>query len=239
MEPVSVTTEEHVALLRLNQEENRFNPAFLNALLGCLDAVEKETDARALVAVSTDEKIFCNGIDLEWIALLVQRGDLPRLKEFFYLLNRVFLRILTYPLITVAAMSGHAFAGGAILACAFDFRFMRSDRGYFCLPEVDLKIPFLPGMNALLKKAVPDPALLELQLTGARLTADQCVDRGIVREAVTGEALLGRAMEFAMTLKKDRAVLRTLKARYFKDVIHALEVEDPPLIESGNYGFPT
>ena len=74
---------------------------------------------------------------------MVQSNDVAKAKDFFYLLNRLFKRIATYPLITIAAISGHAFAGGAILCCAFDFRFMRSDRGFFCFPEVDLGIPFL------------------------------------------------------------------------------------------------
>ena len=48
-----------------------------------------------------------------------------------------------------------AFGGGAILACACDYRLMRSDRGFFCFPEVDVNIPFLPGMLASVQRAVP------------------------------------------------------------------------------------
>ena len=49
--------------------------------------------------------------------------------------HRLFARVLAFPRITVAAINGHAFAGGGMLALAHDFRVMRSDRGYFCLPE--------------------------------------------------------------------------------------------------------
>ncbi len=162
------TLDEHVAVLTLNDGENRFNPDFLNALLDLLDRIENETDARTLVVDSAHEKIFSNGIDLEWLVPVLQNKDIAAAKDYFYLMNRLFKRILTYPMVTIAAINGHVFAGGAIFSCTFDFRFMRSDRGFFCLPEVDLGIPFLPGMNAILKKAIPVYQLEALQYTGMR-----------------------------------------------------------------------
>ena len=136
-------TDAHVATLTLNDGENRFNPDFCNAFLNILDEIEQQTEATTLLVTSSDEKIFSNGIDLNWLAPILAKNDLAVAKDFFYLLNKVFRRLVTYPMITVAAISGHAFAGGAILCCAFDFRLMRSDRGFFCFPEVDLGIPFL------------------------------------------------------------------------------------------------
>ena len=133
--------------------KNRFNPDFCNAFLNNLDMVEKETHATTLLITSTHEKIFSNGIDLDWLVPVLQQNDIARAKDFFYLLNRLFRRLVTYPLLTVAAISGHAFAGGAILCCAFDFRFMRSDRGYFCFPEVDLGISFAAGNERTTKKS--------------------------------------------------------------------------------------
>ena len=58
---------------------------------------------------------------------------------------------------TVAALQGHTFAGGAMLALAHDQRVMRADRGYFCLPEVDINIPFTVGMSALIGLACRSP----------------------------------------------------------------------------------
>lgn len=235
---VTFTLDEHVAILQMDSGENRFNPTFLQALLDTLDQIENTTEARTLIVTSGHAKIFSNGIDLDWLAPVIQKNDLTRSKGFFYQLNSLFRRLVTYPLVTIAAISGHAFAGGAILTCAFDFRLMRSDRGFFCLPEVDLGIPFLPGMNALLKKAIPLPKLIDLEFTGRRLTAEECLAYQIVLNACPEAQLLPEALAFAKTLKKDRRVITEMKLRLYKDILNCLDVEDIPYIESGQFNIP-
>ena len=227
----------HVALVSLNDDENRFNPSFIEAVLGVMDEIENNTQATTLVVHSTHEKIFSNGIDLEWLLGTMQRSDLATAKRFFYQLNVLFKRLVTYPLLTIAAMNGHAFAGGAIFSCAFDFRFMRSDRGYLCLPEIDLGIPFLPGMNAILHSAIPESVLREMELTGVRLTADMCKSHGIVKGAFHMDQLMDEVLKFAHQLDKKRPIIKEIKARLNGAIVHAIDVEDPPYIESGKYHF--
>jgi enoyl-CoA hydratase/carnithine racemase len=140
-------------------------------------------------------------------------------------------------MITVAAINGHAFAGGAILCCAFDFRFMRSDRGFFCLPEVDLGIPFLPGMNAILKKAIPIYKLEEMEYTGSRLTAYECQEHHIVLKTSHLNTLMNEVLEFAKNLNKDRSIVKELKGRLNKGIIHIMDTEDTSYIESGKYNI--
>jgi enoyl-CoA hydratase/carnithine racemase len=237
MAMVDYALDETVAVVTLNSGENRFNPDFLKAFLEVLDTVEQTTDARTLVVHSSHEKIFSNGIDLEWLVPVIRKGDGDAAKAFFFQLNTVFKRVASYPLITVAAINGHAFAGGAILACAFDFRFMRSDRGFFCLPEVDLGIPFLPGMNELLKKAIPRYKLEEMQYTGKRLTAEECDAHHIILKACHQSELMPEVMAFARGLDKRRAVVAELKRRLNRPILHAIEVEDVPYIESGKFNI--
>lgn len=234
---IDFTLDESVAVVALNSGENRFNPEFLNAFLKMLDDIEQQTAARTVVVHSTHEKIFSNGIDLEWLVPIIQKGDVPAAKDFFYLLNKLFLRLVTYPAITVAAITGHAFAGGAILACAFDFRLMRSDRGFLCVPEVDLGIPFLPGMNAILAKAIPHYKLEEMQYTGCRLTAEECERHHIVRKACHISELLEETLAFARGLNKNRAIVHEMKRRLNRPIIQAIEVEDVPYIESGKFNI--
>jgi enoyl-CoA hydratase/carnithine racemase len=237
MAMIDCTLDESVALVTLNNGENRFNPEFLKAYLSVLDEIEQQTEARTLVVQSAHEKIFSNGIDLEWLVPIIQKGDIPAAKEFFYLLNKLLLRLVTYPAVTIAAITGHAFAGGAIMACAFDFRMMRSDRGFLCIPEVDLGIPFLPGMNAILAKAIPHYKLEEMQYTGCRLTAEECERHHIVRKACHISELRDETMAFARGLNKNRAIVHEMKMRLNRPVIHAIEVEDVPYIESGKFNI--
>ena len=237
MSLVTYTLQDHVAVVTLNSGENRFNPDFLAAFLGVLDEIEHQTDASTLVVTSAHEKIFSNGIDLEWLVPLIQRNDISCAKAFFYQLNSLFKRLITYPLITIGAINGHAFAGGAILCCAFDFRFMRSDRGFFCFPEVDLGIPLLPGMNALLKKACPMYKIEEMEYTGVRLTAGECERHHIVMKACTLEELMPRVMTFAIGLNKKRPIIAEMKRRLNAPILHAIDVEDASYIESGKFNI--
>jgi enoyl-CoA hydratase/carnithine racemase len=236
---VDYTVEEHVALITLDSGENRFNPVFLDAMLSVLDDIQTRTAATTAIVRSAHPKIFCNGIDLDWMMPLLQSRDTAALKLFFYQLNRLFKRLLTYPLVTIAAITGHVFAGGAILTCAFDFRFMRSDRGYFCLPEVDLGIPFLPGMNALLRRAIAEPVLSDMQLSGVRLTAEQCQALNIVNQACHIDDLMAVAIQYAKNINKKRDVTAEIKARLNQSVLHAIEVQDVAYIESGQYVIQT
>lgn len=233
MAKVEFTLEEKVAVVSLNDGENRFNPEFLEAFLRVLDTIEQETEACTLVVRSTDEKIFCNGIDLNWMTPLVKAGEREPIKAFLYQFNDLFKRILLYPMPTIAAITGHVFAGGAILACAFDFRFMRTDRGFFCLPEVDLHIPFLPGMLAILKKAIPLYKLEEMQYSGKRYTAQECEAHHIVMKACHINDLMNEAIAFAKTLDKERETIREMKKRLYKDIIRTIDEEDPFYIARG------
>lgn len=235
MAAIEYELDEKVAIVTMNDGENRFNPSFLNSFIETLDEIEKETDANALVVTSSHEKIFCNGIDLDWLVPFIQKGDKETGVSFFYTMNRLFKRILLYPMPAIAAISGHAFAGGAIMSCAFDFRFMRSDRGFFCFPEVDLGIPFLPGMIALITKAIPQYKVEELHYTGKRATAEECAAHHIITKACHIDDLMDEAVSFAKGLNKRREIIAEMKKRMYKNIVHAFDVEDPPVIESGMF----
>ena len=100
---------------------------------------------RALVTAATG-KFFSNGLDLEWLGA---HGD--QNEDYIARVHALFARVLALPVVTVAALQGHTFAAGAMLALAHDLRVMRADRGFWCLPEADIGIPFATGMSALIQ----------------------------------------------------------------------------------------
>ena len=124
---------------------------------------------------------------------------------------------------SVAALQGHTFAAGAMLALAHDERVMRADRGFFCLPEVDIKIPFTPGMSALIAARLPTRAAHEAMTTGRRYGGRDAARAGIVEEALSEAELLPRALERAAALAgKDPATFRAIKQRLYQDALAAL-----------------
>lgn len=215
--------DENVAIVTMNSGENRFNYDFFNAFHAVLDELEQKQELNALVIQSSHEKIWSNGIDLEWISKKMEEHGPDFFKEFGVELYRMLNRIVTYPMITYAAITGHAFAGGAIMACAFDYRYMRNDRGWFCFPEVDIKIPFTPYLNSVVLKAIPIHKVNEMQLTAERLTADDCKQYNIVKEVCTLEEMVPKIVETAKALNKDRTMIKTMKDYLFTDIDKAYQ----------------
>ena len=137
MNIIDLKKEGDVFILTMNSGENRFNRTFIEAMNEALDSVEKSSGAAALVTTGGEDKFYSNGLDLAWLT-----GDgQTEAPEFIRTVLKFLGRVMAFPLPTVAAINGHAFAAGAMLALAHDFRVMRADRGFFCLPEVDINIP--------------------------------------------------------------------------------------------------
>ncbi len=215
--------DEHVAVLTMNCGENRFNFPFFEGFLEILDEIEHHTEAKVLVVKSSHEKIWSNGIDLDWLVPAVEKDGRELGNKFLAEMYRFMKRVLAYPMLTVAAITGHAFAGGAFLSFAHDFRFMRSDRGWLCMPEVDINIPLGPVFLALSRRAVPTYKFEEMQFTGIRLTAQECVEHHIVRKAAHIDDLMNEVLVFAKTLNKDRKMIQKMKLETHKEILTTID----------------
>ena len=196
-------------------------------------SVEADVEVQAVVLTSSDLKNWSLGIDLAWISTAsADRSRHDEVRSFLKGLNDVYARVLTFPTPVIAAIGGHAFGGGAILACACDYRLMRSDRGFFCFPEVDVNIPFLPGMLAIVQRAVPAWVLDDIYLSGRRLGGAEVVEKHIGSMAYEGvEALQTGALALAGSFNKGRAVFGEIKRRKHSHILKILREDDAPYIE--------
>ncbi|MEZ5174846.1 MAG: enoyl-CoA hydratase-related protein [Acidimicrobiia bacterium] len=210
MDRFDLTEQGGVWTLTLADGENRLGSASIRSWHRALDEVAAKPGS-VLVAVGTD-RFWSTGLDLDEMGRL---GDEDRL-AFMATVDGLLLRILTAPFPTVAALNGHAYAGGALLALAFDHRIMRNDRGFFCLPSVDVGIPFTEGMATLITAKVPQPHAHDLVVTGRRITGDEAATMGIVHASTTAGWVLPEALDLATTLTgKDPATLGTVKRRLY------------------------
>ncbi|MEE9608678.1 MAG: enoyl-CoA hydratase/isomerase family protein [Myxococcota bacterium] len=209
-----------VFVLRMTGGENRLGEALLDRLHQVLDTVEKSEGDAALVTTG-EGKFYSNGLDLAGLSGV----GADEVEAVLGKLHELFARLLAFPVATVAAINGHAFAAGAMLALAQDFRIMRTGRGFVCLPEIDLATgqPLTPGMYALLDARLSRAAFHEALVSGRRYPAEQALTRGLVDEALPQERVLPRALERARELAgKDRATLVALKRGLFASALEAL-----------------
>jgi enoyl-CoA hydratase len=229
---LSVLAEERVGVLTFTcPPENRLHPDLVREVMQVLDEVEAQDEVGALVLTSQDAKFFSTGLDLAW--LMEHQGDPRAVGGYLLAVNRLFLRCTLYPKPTVAALNGHTFAAGLFWAAHLDFRFMRQDRGWICLPEVDINIPLLPGMIAICQATMTPQAFRRLYYTGERLTGPQAVEAGFVDGVLSAEQLLPHCVQFAAGLARKRTrTYAEMKRRIREPIARLLEHEDPKVFES-------
>ncbi len=206
-----------VFILDLGDGENRFTQAWMTSVSDALDEVDAAEGPRALLTVATG-KIWSNGLDLDWLV-----ANLDHAAEYVAQVQGLFARTLSTQVPTIAVLQGHTFAAGALLALAHDVRIMRSDRGFFCLPEVDLGIPFSPGMSAMIQARLSHATAHESMTTGRRYGGEEALEAGIVSAALPLDDLLPAATELAKTqAPKAGPTLRTIRTTMYRHAIDLL-----------------
>ncbi|XP_072013242.1 LOW QUALITY PROTEIN: uncharacterized protein [Amphiura filiformis] len=225
-----------IAVLVLNNTENRFNVNSVQQLLDALDEVERNDSANALVITGIG-KFFSNGLDLDW---LTQQPPDVGLK-FFGMLKEMNLKLATFPVPTIAALNGHAYAAGGILALLCDCRVMRTNKGWICLPEVQLKLKFSTMMVDLIRLKAPSPQVSrDMMIYGKRYTSDEALKVGLV-EAVCEESQL---LDCACKLAKqcigknglDRVMLKTMKMDLYGTILEKSALKDEEVIRDERVG---
>jgi enoyl-CoA hydratase/carnithine racemase len=213
------TLDQHddVLVLDLGDTENRFHPDWLDEVGALLDDVERAEGPHALLVAATG-KFFSNGLDLDWLGA---HGD--QAVDYLTRVHGLFARLLGLPMVTVGALQGHTFAAGAMLSLALDFRVMRADRGFWCLPEADLGLPFTPGMSALVQSRLSPATAHEAMITARRYGGEDALAAGIVDATAAEQDVRQTAIDLARPhVAKAGPTLRTIRVRMYGPALDAL-----------------
>lgn len=210
--------EGDVVVTTMERGENRFNPDHLGELEDALDEVGS-MDGRPAMVLAGVEKFFSLGLDLEWMG----STEPSEAKAMVERTNALLARILTAPFGTVAAINGHAFGGGLMMALACDMRVMREDRGYLCFPEVDVDLVFLPGMSALIQGRLTPQSAHEMMLTGGKFGGADALRLGTVDELAAADELLAAARDRAAVLSgRNPDTVAGIKSRLYGPIVERL-----------------
>ncbi|KAI8081305.1 ClpP/crotonase-like domain-containing protein [Halteromyces radiatus] len=221
---MTLSQEGHLFVLHLHHKDNRFTPEFCRSILAALQVVEDiyiaadEPPEMALVTVGNG-KIFSNGLDLVYTV-----SYQPFMDIYFSMLKK----LLTFCIPTVAALNGHAFAGGCIFALCHDYRVMRSDRGYICMNEVEFGAPLPPGMSSVLQHKLSPVTFRNMVLRAHRFNAKESLEQGLVDVAVPENEVLPKAKEVALQVakfaKSGGSAYKQLKDQMYFEVAQQLSV---------------
>lgn len=185
-----------VTVLRLQHKKaNALDVELCAALTDELAAAER---AGQTLVLSGSGSIFSAGVDL----FRMLAGGAGYLGAFLPALDALLERLFTYPCPVVAALNGHAMAGGWVIACACDYRVMTTGRGKAGLPELQVGVPFPPIALETVRFATPPSALQSLVFGGRLYTGEEALAAGLVEEAVPAEEVLPRALAAAESLAR-------------------------------------
>eukprot|EP00922_Rhytidocystis_sp_ex-Travisia-forbesii_P073169 GHVS01109099.1.p1 GENE.GHVS01109099.1~~GHVS01109099.1.p1 ORF type:complete len:246 (-),score=35.18 GHVS01109099.1:206-943(-) len=162
-------------------------------------------------------KFFSNGLRIEDLA-----EDPRRLLLTFH---KLLLRLLTFPMPTVAAINGHAFAGGAMLCMCCDYRIMNREKGFLCVNEVDIGLTLTPGMYSVLRSKANRSEWTEMMLGGKRFDGPTAKARRLVDDAQPAADVFPRAVAVAAAMSSkgsNRPVYSGLKKQMYADEVKML-----------------
>lgn len=194
---------------------NATNLAEINAIL---DDIFDDEGTHGLVFTGQD-KVFAQGLDLDYIM-----GEDPEVAMAFVYECLVMIgRLLASPIPVCTAANGHAFGLGAMITLASDYKVMREDRGYFCLPEIDMGMNLIPPMNALVCHKLSGSVLRDVLLTGKRIGGSEAQALGIVDKACPVDELIDTVIELAAPMTgKNRKALSELKTGINQSVLDVI-----------------
>lgn len=221
------------------QDEHRFDLTLIEAVHAALRRVRSDSDSSSAALVTTAHgKFFSNGYDLAWVKSGGPASATNhRLKLMSSKYRSLIADLLSLPLPTIAAVTGHASAAGFIFAICHDYRLMRKDRGFLYMSELDIRLPLPVWFTSVLKSKIGSPAALrDVLLTAAKLTAEAAVAGGIIdsshdsaEETVLAAVKLGEELA---RRRWDGHVYAQIRTVMYADMLNAIRFDETEEDES-------
>jgi len=189
MQKVKIEEHGNVAVLRLNNKvSNAISTTMVENLSASVNQIKREFRGMILAGGT---KFFSMGFDLPELLKLDRTG----MTEFFYSFNKVVLDIFTFPIPTACAITGHAIAGGTILASSCDYRFLASGRKLMGLNEIKLGVPVPYLTDMMLRQIAGDRAATEIIYLGEFIEPEKALSIGLADEVLSQDKVESRAIE--------------------------------------------
>jgi len=219
--------------------EHRINLEMIDGINHALDEVLDMDPPVSSLVFTGKGKFFCNGLDLLYINTIEHETNAQI--QFQRSFERLLDRILTFPLYTIAAINGHACAGGAMLALAFDHRIIvKNPKLLMFVPAVDLGLVYSKGMTLLMKERIPKHVLTQFLFLSKRFSVTELKRLVIVQDVVNENLNLVEyscvvasklcADKFSTQFKRD--TLHRVKCITYEE-IHTTLQNDNNMIEMG------
>ncbi len=197
MKLIHIEHRDKVAILKLNRGIiNALNPPLINELTESLHKVRDNTDVNSLVLSSSNDKFFSIGLDIPQLFELTKED----FKVFYQTFNRVCIDLYTLPKPTIAAITGHATAGGCILALCCDYRFIAEGRKLMGLNEIKLGVPVPYPADCILRQIVGTRYAREITNTGEFFQPETLLQMGMVDQVLPLEQVRPKSIEKAKLL---------------------------------------
>jgi enoyl-CoA hydratase/carnithine racemase len=216
MEHIKTETDDRILVVTMSRgKANALNSRMVEELNAVVGEARTDESVRGLVLASDRPRFFSGGFDVQEVFDF----DRETMTGFFGRFIDLYEGLLDLPKPVVAAVSGHAFAGGAVLALAADARVMAEGEFGFALNEVNLGIVLPPGMIRMAARAAGARNAREMVVEGRTLTPQQSLEIGLASELAAAEEVLGRALRRAGELAGKPPLTYGGVKRLFNEVV--------------------
>ena len=198
-----------------------------------LAEVKEDREARANGHITGRGKAFSAGLDLKAAVSYTP----AELRDTVNAINRVVMTLYSFPLPTVAAINGHAIAGGFILAISCDYRICADAELKVGITEVRAGVPFPIATLEVLKAELSPAVARWMTLLGRNISPSEARDHGILDELVAPPQVMPRAMEVARSLGEiPSESYQRIKSQLHRETVERIEniiggEGDPLLLE--------